>query len=288
MSSDKDQILADIKKAGRRLQKRDGDPFSFPEYRRAGGTFSQPDILRNGEWIALSGEVGYSPSPMAKAHVPDQEYFDRLSTAVKSLGRLPKSHERRDWGLALPTRRWGGTLGKFYQDAARKGVIPAGLLGRHAEACQSDGEETAVLERASALAVDSPAPRMPRAIPPIPAHSKRKKWEQTNLPGLGFPYAPHDENGVVALFAILCANRTIHSQILELNGGKGIDGVCWDDDQQREIRVELKYKLASSGWNHPMDSFDRVVCWENRWSRFPRSDAVIELRKLLRAHGRIG
>jgi len=67
-------------------------------------------------------------------------------------------------------------------------------------------------------------------------------------------------------------------QILELRGGKGIDATCYDNDQNREIRVELKFRLSKGSWNHNIDDLDYVVCYENRWRDFPKP--VIELGRI--------
>ena len=117
-----------------------------------------------------------------------------------------------------------------------------------------------------------------RPVPPIPQNSKRQRWKRIGIEA--FPYAPQDELGVVALFGIFCSKRIIPWQILDLNGGEGIDGVCYDDASGREINVEFKHKLSRTNWNHPLDEVDYVVCWENAWHDFPKK--VIELSKLIR------
>jgi hypothetical protein len=116
-------------------------------------------------------------------------------------------------------------------------------------------------------------------VPPIPTHTRRTKWERTGIDG--FPYAPQDELGVVALFGILCATGVIPWQILELRGGKGIDTTCFDHATQKEIHVELKHTLSRTGWNHKVEEVDYVVCWRNAWPEFPKP--VLVLREYLRA-----
>ena len=117
----------------------------------------------------------------------------------------------------------------------------------------------------------------PRVIPPIPKSSRRRRWERTDVDG--FPYAPQDESGVVALFGILCSQGVLRWQIIDLNSSKGMDCICFDEEAGKEIFVELKFLLTRAGWNHPIDQIDYVVCWENRWVDFPKP--VIELRRLL-------
>ena len=77
--------------------------------------------------------------------------------------------------------------------------------------------------------------------PPIPLKTNRKKWERIDLPG--FPYAPQEEQGVLAIFAILCSKKVIPWTILDISTN-GIDCVCFDNDSKKEIRVELKYILS--------------------------------------------
>ncbi|TAJ24362.1 MAG: hypothetical protein EPO64_09585 [Nitrospirae bacterium] len=119
---------------------------------------------------------------------------------------------------------------------------------------------------------------LPRPIPPIPEQTRRKNWKRTGI--VGFPYAPQDESGVIALFSILCTQGVIPWQIIELNSGKGIDATCYDEKRQCELKVELKHLLTRSNWNHSVDDLDWVVCWENRWKDFPKP--VYELKSLVR------
>lgn len=118
-----------------------------------------------------------------------------------------------------------------------------------------------------------------RPTAPIPKQTKRTKWKRIDIDG--FPYAPQEEEGVVALFAILCSRGLIKWQILDLKGGRGIDAICYDIDTHREIRVELKHTLSRGSWNHPIEDIDYVVCWLNRWQDFPKP--VIELSSLVRS-----
>lgn len=120
-----------------------------------------------------------------------------------------------------------------------------------------------------------------RPVPPIPRNTKRARWERTGVSG--FPYAPQDELGVVALFAILCATGAIGWEIVEMRGGKGIDVTCFDHVMQRELTVELKFLLSRGTWNHRVEDLDHVVCWENRWLDFPKP--VVVLNDLLSATG---
>jgi len=93
------------------------------------------------------------------------------------------------------------------------------------------------------------------------------------------PYAPQDENSVIALFAILCNRGIVRWQILDLSGGSGIDALCHDEESKNEIRVEFKLVLSKNNWNHDFNKVDYVVCWKNTWPDFPKK--VIDLKKVL-------
>ena len=86
------------------------------------------------------------------------------------------------------------------------------------------------------------------------------------------------------MFAILCARRELGDHewsILELRQCKGIDATCYDHKSDREIRVELKYRLSKAVWDKRTEDVDYVVCWESAWPDFPKP--VVVLRELL--HG---
>ena len=81
------------------------------------------------------------------------------------------------------------------------------------------------------------------------------------------------------MFAIACARRLLDLEILEMSN-RGIDATCYDHDSGKELRVEIKHTLTKTSWDHNIDEVDVVVCWENRYSQFPKK--VIELKSLLR------
>jgi hypothetical protein len=204
--------------------------------------------------------------------VSDEVYFQRLADAMRKLGRFPKASERKLYGLNVAKRRYPN-LSEFIRAAVRLNKVPD-LTGEY-----SSAPEALEPPANAAIRVHGGSKDRPRIIPPIPKISKRSKWERTDIDG--FPYAPQDESGVVALFAILCAQGALHWQILDLSGNKGIDCICYDEDVGKEIHVELKFLLTRSGWNHPIEDLDYVVCWENRWHDFPKP--VFELKRFVGA-----
>lgn len=203
-----------------------------------------------------------------KEPVSDEEYFSRLKQAFEIVGRYPKASERKKFGLNFSKRRYG-TLNEFLRKAISLGYVPNLFDAKSEE--ESDKTELPV--------TDAPLPqsellrRSKRAVPPIPVETKRTKWERTGVDG--FPYAPHDELGVVGLFAILCSTGKIKWQILEMRGGKGIDITCYDEVMDKTVRVELKHTLSKGNWNHRLEDLDFVVCWENRWPDFPKPVLVL-------------
>jgi hypothetical protein len=209
-----------------------------------------------------------------KEAVPDEVYFDRLKKAHESLARFPKSSERKKFGLNFSKRRYP-TLSAFIARAAQLGYVDlakettkAGTAQEHAVTRVPPPEPSKAAETAT------------YPVPAIPVGTKRRRWERTGVEG--FPYAPQDESGVVALFAILCARGELGEHdwsILELRQGKGIDTTCYDHKLNREIPVELKYKLSKAVWDKRTEDVDFVVCWESAWPDFPRP--VVILRELL-------
>ncbi len=203
-----------------------------------------------------------------KEPVSDEEYFSRLKQAFKILGRYPKASERKKFGLNFSKRRYS-TLKDFIRKAVSLEYVPD-LFNDKAE---EESDETALTITASLGPQSEALEKRPRPIPPIPVETKRTKRERTGVDG--FPYAPHDELGVVGLFAILCSKGKIKWQILEMRGGKGIDITCYDEVMGKPIRVELKHTLSKGSWNHRIDDLDVVVCWENRWPDFPKPVLVL-------------
>lgn len=265
------EIVADIKRVAKRLGV---SRLARSQYlQNNDGKFSMYDLYDSGHtWEEYCSRAGVRTK--AVKSVPDETYFSRLKFAVAKLGRPPKTSERKKYLLNFSKRRWP-TLEAFLREAMAKGII---------QGPPTIGSRTS--EKATTMLAADSAPQEPklrqtraRSVAPIPRRTRRKKWERIGIDG--FPYAPQDELGVVAIFAILCANGTISWQITELNGGKGIDGTCYDEGKARDVRVEFKRVLLRHSWNHSVDELDCVVCWENRWPDFPKQ--VIELRKLVKS-----
>ncbi len=269
MSITRDQVIEDIRRVADELHT---NCLSRSEYLRH-GRFSEYRIYEDGgTWGAICTEAGLVTKTVQL--VSDETYFERLKKAIDKLGRLPRTNERKRHGLNFKKARWP-TLTAFIEDAVIRGVLPV-------QQAQSDrsvkcGRADDVPVRPVVGSGDAVQPHASvHPVPSIPRVTSRRRWEQTGVDG--FPYAPHDELGVVALFAIACSRRMLNWQILELRGGKGIDATCYDNDQNREIRVELKFRLSRSSWNHNIDDLDYVVCYENRWRDFPKP--VIELSRI--------
>lgn len=243
------------------------DKISRSEYLQK-GIYSIYQIYEGGRtWEDICSVVGIKTKK--KEPISDQEYFVRLQKAYDYLGRLPKTSERKRFGLNFSKRRYP-TLRLFIEEAEKQGIIPK----QHSSEPDVHNDNKIDAPRTKNL-----EPNRDHSTPPIPEITERNRWKRVGISG--FPYAPHDELGVVCLFGILCYNNLISWQILELKGGKGIDATCWDPNSQREIRVEIKHTLSRSSWNHKVEDLDYVVCWENRWLDFPKP--VIELSELISA-----
>jgi len=266
------EIVEDIKRVAHRLGK---TTLSRSEYFQQ-GKFNHYQVYDGGQnWTDLCEMAGIKPE--TKQPVSDETYFHRLSKATAALGRYPKASERKEYGLNMSKRRYP-TLASFIEKAIelgyvanlREGGLQKGLKFRESE---SQSEIIELIKNAL-----HKIGQQKRPVPPIPLNTKRTKWERTGI--AGFPYAPQEEQGVLALFTILCSEHILPWQILDISAGKGIDATCFDETQNKEIQVELKYILSKGSWNHPFADLDYVVCWENRWQDFPKP--VIEIGKLIR------
>lgn len=267
---DKTEIVNDIKRVASLYQ---SDTISRSEYLKH-GNFSEYQLYDGGySWAQLCEMANLKCKK--NEPVSDEEYFERLVTAVEDLGRYPNTSERKKYGLNMSKSRYP-TLMAFIEKAIDLGYVK----DLREDQSASNQMQQSIIESSfpllKQLSVHSKEIKRPTA--PIPLNTPRARWERTGLDG--YPYAPQDESGVIALFAILCSKGIIPWQIVDLNGGKGIDSVCFDENSHREIRVELKHLLSKAGWNHNIDDIDYVVCWENRWPDFPKP--VIELCKYLR------
>lgn len=273
MASDIQQaIVADIRRVAGELGTSE---LSRSEYLQR-GEFTQYQLYDDGRtWGSLCASAGIRSK--TRLAVSDETYFRNLASAVEVLGRYPLATERKRFGLNVNKRRYAN-LTALIDTAIELGYVPD-LRARTApaESGSNVGSASDTLAGLIKTALHNQG-RTPRSTPPIPLNTRRRRWERTGL--AGFPYAPQEEQGVLALFAILCAEGILPWQILDISAGKGIDATCFDEVSQREIQVELKYLLSKGSWNHPLDDLDYVVCWESRWAGFPKP--VIELSKLLR------
>ncbi|MBE3139412.1 MAG: hypothetical protein IMZ53_02400 [Thermoplasmata archaeon] len=255
-------LLADVKKVAAKLGKNILSRSEYLQY----GQFSQYQVYDGGHtWVEICHATGLKSKK--KETVTDDEYFNRLKLVFQALGRYPKVSERKRYGLNISKRRYA-TLPEFIRKAVSLGYVP------NLYEDEKKPELPVILPKPF---YDLPDPDE-RAVPPIPAGTKRRKWERIGVDG--FPYAPHDELGVVGLFSILRSRGIIKWQIIEMRGGKGIDITCFDDDTEKILRVELKHILSKGSWNHRFDDLDVVVCWENRWPDFLKP--VVVLSKIVK------
>lgn len=274
----KKAIVLDIQRIAKRLQV---SSLGRSEYLQH-GKFSEYKLYDNGmtwgKFCKLAGIKTKENQP-----VPDETYFKRLVEAVKVLGRYPLASERKKFGLNMSKGRYP-TLTEFIKKAVELGHIKDLFEHDNRETeISSSAVESAELVKLIRTTLLKNGDDTKRPVPPIPLKTKRKKWKRTGLSG--FPYAPQEEQGVLALFSILCSKRFLPWQILDLSSGKGIDAVCFDETKNREIRVELKHVLSKGSWNHPIEDLDCVVCWENRWKAFPKP--VYELKSLIKHFSKI-
>ena len=251
-------------------------------YVENGGCYSKYQMYTNGDkWSDLLYEACGISSDVRNNPVSNEKYFERLRNFVQLWKHLPNTSEQTKAGLNFTkSTRWQ-SLDEFLCDAIHQGVVPSSLAGPrlakqvskqpHQEISSKNRQVTASCDTSHASRNVAPPPRRPLRRNP--------KWKRIDIDGM--PYAPQDENAVIALFAILCNRGIVPWQILDLNSGKGVDAVCYNETNGRELRVEFKLDLVERNWNHRTDDVDVVVCWQNKWQDFPKE--VIELSRLLRA-----
>ena len=265
--SDRD-LVADIKRVASKMGAR---ILSRSEYFQ-NGQYTAYQVYDGGRtWEDVCHAAGLETKKIEP--VSDKEYFYRLKQAFNTIGRYPKASERKKFSLNFSKRRYA-TLNEFIRKAIALGYVPS--LFKNKKDKESYETNTASVEKVFLQNANNGKPK--RIPPSIPNETSQKKWERIAIDG--FPYAPHDELGVVALFAIPCSTGKIKWQILEVRGGKGIDITCYNDVTGKNIRVELKHTLSKGSWNHRIEDIDYVVCWENRWPNFPKP--VLALNQMVK------
>jgi hypothetical protein len=274
LNNNEQNIINHIKKTGRILKKKPGDVFSKKEYIfHPGALLNHYNLYKEGKsWDYYCKKAGFRTK--RKPLRTDEYYFRNLQKAVDELGRLPKAGEKSKFNINYKYTRWPN-MTEFVRDAVQRGKVK--IEGYTPPPPPPAPEPLWAKHVIAKNVLFYPIDLKPLPVPPVPLNSKRETWIRTNLSG--FPYAPHDELGVAALFAVMCSKYLIPWQIVELNGGSGIDCICFHSSKKYEIRVEFKYILSKGDWNHNMNDLDHVVCWENKWPDFPKP--VLELKSLL-------
>src|SRR3972149_10024478 len=110
-------IVEDIRRVARTLGRGQLSRTEYIQY----GTYSYYDLYDGGRtWEGLCTGAGIQTKRIEP--VPDEVDFNRLQDAVSSLGRLPKTSERKRFGLNFKKSRWP-TLRSFVEAAIERGVI---------------------------------------------------------------------------------------------------------------------------------------------------------------------
>jgi hypothetical protein len=229
MDGPEPRVVQDIKNVAEKLGRQRGDELGRSEYLQ-NGQFSGYWIYDGGQsWEAYCQAAGF----VTKKNEPvsDEVYLSRLVGAVKRLGRFPKTSERKKFGLNFSKRRYP-TLKAFIDHAVGLGIVPSPAT-EGTTPSQPDNQQVEEYP-----AVPEPARETKSApVAAIPTHTRRKHWERTEIDG--FPYAPQDELGVVALFGILCAQGKIEWQIVELLWR---DRVIWSTGPSSLELGQCRYK----------------------------------------------
>jgi len=109
--------------------------------------------------------------------------------------------------------------------------------------------------------------------------AKRATYRAEVLENAPLLYAPHNELGVVFLFAHLAKRwrlriETIRQGFPDCIAYQKVGG------REKRIRIEFEYKARNfKTHRHSASKCDWVVCWENNWADPPRNLRIIELRR---------
>jgi hypothetical protein len=118
--------------------------------------------------------------------------------------------------------------------------------------------------------------------------SKQSSADNIRLHGAPLSEAPHNERGVVFLFARLQEKYGV--RVEKIRAGfpdclaRKIRG-----DKNEIIRIEFEYKSANFKMHgHKSSVCDWIVCWEHNWPDVPRNLRIIELRQEFGLDGTYG
>jgi len=197
-----EMIIGDIKRVATILSIKPNAEYSFRQYRDDGGRFSKRQIHEGGKsWKYWCESAGYITKEQNR--VTDEILFKRLVAAIEDLGgqRYPKHSEMKKYGLHFRARGILINIHDLIDEAIKRELIPD---LRDKKAVVPIVDEMPSLSTAEADSKEM-INRAQRIAPPIPYRTKWKTWELIDIDG--FPYAPHDELGITALFGILCAKK---------------------------------------------------------------------------------
>jgi hypothetical protein len=258
---------------------------SVPEYINAGGKYGNQIYSGGDTWEGLLKELGLEIKSPRNRKRNKNFYYENLKTWVKENGKIPKSTERTKAKLNFSkTEEFWNNYTEFIRSALNEGIISNDVVPKkYLEKNMPDFEESdGLINEIDHHVNDQKKNNLERRTPPPPKTNlnirRKPNWKRIDIPGM--PYAPQDENAVIALFAILCSHNILKFQILDVQSGEGIDSICYDDDSGKEVRIEFKLDLSENKFNHKIEDLDMVVCWKNKWLNFPKK--VIELENILK------
>lgn len=107
----------------------------------------------------------------------------------------------------------------------------------------------------------------------------KERLESELLQGAPLRYAPHNEMGVVFLFAHLCRRMQLHVESVQA-GFPDCIALQRVGGKERRIRIEFEFRSSSfRAHGHPPEGCDWIVCWEHDWPDVPAHLKVVELRE---------
>lgn len=106
-----------------------------------------------------------------------------------------------------------------------------------------------------------------------------QEYRPNTLRDAPLSYAPHNELGVVFLFAYVA--RRLQLRIQEIRPAFP-DCIAYRRTGDREKRVRIEFEFRSSNFRthkHNPEECDCIVCWHHDWPDVPRRIQVVELKR---------
>jgi len=227
---------------------------------------------------ALKKELGLKISSQEQPHSPDKllEEIDRVTSKLK---RMPTFNNLR--------HETGITDKVFVSNFGKKGIRGVYLYFR--EWLQKHKPESENIKLVDAYLKSHSKPRTPQAEQKTKYDKVQKitKYQK----GSGRTYGsvlnfrnlihePTNEQGVVFLFGMLSEELGFSIDWIGTDFPDCVAKRYIHGPRNLQQRVKIEFEFMSRNYDHPVDSCDIIVCWEDNWGEDCPLE-VIELRKVI-------